>query len=453
MFVGQVPPEVRAAYREAMGDVVAHYADRYAAQVPEFGFYVGADLDAMHAVFTELRGGNPEGFRRGGVVLPAPDSTRVMLIADPSVNTSRVNSVLLAHEYLHILQGDLSNQDAKETPVWIREGQAVYASKVYDGGYPVYRDEAVVRGANYGGRLRDLEDAGSDDNRRYGYPLGALAAEWLTERAGERSLTDYWRLLKEHATWEGAFASAFGMTVGEFHEAFDKHHNELVSHLLIGQARGIVRGPGSGPLQGVGVGGGNRGTNTLWFAQTRQDGTFDSKVLPHVGKIRVYAREANGAWRHVGWYGRDGGFTTDVGQATALEVEDGDVVDIQIRLPADPADLPEARIPAVRGTVLGPGGEPAARIGLWLWGGSTDNSKFVGNSPDGTFEIPHQNGTFTLRIYTLEEGVWRHFGWYGGETGFTADFAQATEIEVDGANVTGIEIRLAADPADLPTVH
>ena len=90
MFVGQVPPEVRAAYREAMGDVVAHYADRYAAQVPEFGFYVGADLDAMHAVFTELRGGNPEGFRRGGVVLPAPDSTRVMLIADPSVNTSRL---------------------------------------------------------------------------------------------------------------------------------------------------------------------------------------------------------------------------------------------------------------------------------------------------------------------------------------------------------------------------
>ncbi len=155
--------------------------------------------------------------------------------------------------------------------------------------------------------------------------------------------------------------------------------------------------------------------------------------------------------RHIGWYG-EGGFTTDRSQVTTIEVDGADVSGIEIRLPADPAEVPTVIIPRVQGTVLGPDGEPATGIGLWLWGGSTDNSKFEGNSSDGTFDLEHQNGTFTLRVYSLEDGVWRHIGWYG-EGGFTADRDSATVIEVDGADVTGIEMRLPADPADLSTVR
>ena len=110
-------------------------------------------------------------------------------------------------------------------------------------------------------------------------------------------------------------------------------------------------------------------------------------------------------------------------------------------------------LPKVRGTVLGPDGPPAERIGLWLWGGSNDSSKFGGISADGTFDLAHQSGTYVIRVYVWRDAAWDHIGWYGDDTGFTTDREQATEIEVDDATVTGIEIRLPADPADLPTVE
>ena len=196
---------------------------------------------------------------------------------------------------------------------------------------------------------------------------------------------------------------------------------------------------------------GREGTLDTWLAETDRDGAFDLHVLDGAHTIRIFVREA-GIWRHVGWYGEDG-FATDRSRATMIEVDGADVSGIEIRLPADPADLTAVEVPRVQGTVLGPDGEPLEGIGLWVWGGSTDNSKFGGSSSDGRFDLDHQNGTFTLRVYSLEDGVWRHIGWYGGETGFTTDREQATVIEIDGGDITGIEIRLPADPADLPTVR
>ena len=195
-------------------------------------------------------------------------------------------------------------------------------------------------------------------------------------------------------------------------------------------------------------------------AETRAQGAFVVRVWDGTYHLLIYPDRASRT-QFAGWLEDGGGLTAECDEAAIVAVEGTDVTGIVIRLPAgwdeNLPTLPSSQwacvaLPKVRGTVLGPDGAPAAGIGLWLWGGSTDSSKFVGNSPDGTFEIPHQNGTFTLRIYTREEGVWRHIGWYG-EGGFTADFAQATEIEVDGAKVSGIEIRLPADPAGLTTVE
>ena len=108
---------------------------------------------------------------------------------------------------------------------------------------------------------------------------------------------------------------------------------------------------------------------------------------------------------------------------------------------------------------VGAGPSPRSRrrtrrkIGLWLWDASTDNSRFEGNSADGTFDLDHKNGTYGLRVYVWRDDSWHHVGWYGGEDGFTTDRAQATPIEIDSADVTGIEIRLPANPADLPTIE
>ena len=78
-IVGDVPPDRQAAYRAAMADVVAYYADRYGVETPEFGVYMGADLEAVRAAWGELGGSSPETFRSAGRVTTL-QGTRVMFI-------------------------------------------------------------------------------------------------------------------------------------------------------------------------------------------------------------------------------------------------------------------------------------------------------------------------------------------------------------------------------------
>ncbi len=363
-----------------------------------------------------------------------------------------INTNLLAHEYFHVLQGKLSNHSRLATPRWLFEGSAVYEAMVYLGVWERYRLGALLRSANYDAGLKDLERFERLE-APHAYGLGALGSEWLAQQAGGNSQVKYWQSLGGSATWGAAFESAFGVAADEFYEAFEAHFERTLSELPIARLAGTVLGPGREPLQGIVVVAQGTDYYNTSSIETGRDGTFNLHVHDGPIELKIYARPA-GIWRHVGWYG-EGGLATDRSQVTTIEVDGADVTGIGIRLPADPTDLPEARIPRVRGTALGPDGEPAAGVGVWVWGGSTDNSKFGGVSSDGTFDLDHQNGTFTLRVYSLEDGVWRHIGWYG-EGGFTADRDSATVIEVDGADATGIEIRLPADPADpadLPTVR
>ena len=450
--MGDVPADRQAAYHAAMADVVAHYADRYGVEAPEFGVYMGADLEAVRAAWGELGGSSPETFRSAGRVTTL-QGTRVMFIYGNYVREGAVNALLLAHEYFHVIQFEWSGGGYRGTPIWMVEGGAIYESFVHVELYDRYQELAVVRSANHSGTLRDLEGiANWADQRRSVYGLGALATEWLIDKTGMSTYADYWRALPEHSTWEDAFASTFGITADDFHEAFEQHRAALLSDGAIGRIAGVVTGPGGTAVEGVRVRVGGEGVGEPWFVETPRDGTFELYLQEGTHAVEIHVNEG-GAWRHIGWYGGDDGFTADVGQRIALELDAGDIIDIRVRLPADHDDLPEARIPSVRGTVLGPDGEPATGIGLWLWGSSTDDSRFGGSSADGTFDLDHQDGTFTLQIYAWEGEGWRHIGWYGGATGFTTDRAEATVIEVAGADVTGLEIRLSADPANLPTIE
>ena len=53
--------------------------------------------------------------------------------------------------------------------------------------------------------------------------LGFLAADWLVERAGERSIFEYYRLLPSSDSWEEAFEGAFGIRVNDFYAAFAEY--------------------------------------------------------------------------------------------------------------------------------------------------------------------------------------------------------------------------------------
>ena len=438
VFIGDVDPTTQAKYRAAMEDVVAYYADRYGVETPRFALYVGADVEAVRAVYREVTGHNPATLRPGGGVDRARGTAAIFLLGD-FVNSGNANRAVLAHEYLHVLQGDLSNHARKGTPAWLTEGSAVYEAAIYVGDDDSYSRGAIVRGANYHGELRDLARPGGWDGF-YGYVLGAIAAEFLAQQAGASSQIDYWRLLNERTTWQSTFASAFGMTVSEFYDAFEEHLARLLADSPASRMAGVVLGPEGEALQGIRLLTiGRDRSQESWFTETRVGGEFDLHVLDGLMALRIDVRQ-DGAWRHVGWYG-EGGLVTDRSRATTIEVDRSDVSGIEIRLPADPEDLAAVEPPRVQGTVLGPDGTPLAGIGVWVWGGPYENSPIQRSAPDGTFDIAHQNGTFVLRIYSWEDGAWRLLGYYG-KGGFTPHEAQAAEIEIAGADVAGIEIRL-----------
>ena len=197
------PPQ--AAYRAAMDKVVAYFADRYGVQSPEFGLYVGADVEAVRAVYGELTGRNPKALNPGGAVSRIGKTAAIFVLGE-FVHSDYAHPALLAHEYLHVLQGNLSGFNRKGTPAWLVEGSANYEAAIYVGDYQTSLGRAVVRGANYDGELRDLARIGRWDPY-FGYTLGAIAAGLLARQAGANSHIDYWRLARRHIpSWRSAFS-------------------------------------------------------------------------------------------------------------------------------------------------------------------------------------------------------------------------------------------------------
>ena len=105
----------------------------------------------------------------------------------------------------------------------------------------------------------------------------------------------------------------------------------------------------------------------------------------------------------------------------------------------------------IEGLVTGPDGQPLEGIGLWAWQGERDNSGFGRTGPGGAFVIGVPNGSFTLDVYV---GPGCSFvGWYDGAGGITTDRSRAFRVIVEGASADGIEIRLPAQPDELPRIE
>ena len=102
----------------------------------------------------------------------------------------------------------------------------------------------------------------------------------------------------------------------------------------------------------------------------------------------------------------------------------------------------------IRGTLVGPDGQPLAGIVIWAWSGDVDNSGYADTCHDGTFAISVADGTFTLDVYAAADGSCA--GQYDGES-VTNDFSEAVRIDVAGQDIGGITIRLPALPQDLPS--
>ena len=113
---------------------------------------------------------------------------------------------------------------------------------------------------------------------------------------------------------------------------------------------------------------------------------------------------------------------------------------------ADSAGHPGFRI---QGVVVGPSGTPLEGIGLWAWQGEVSTSGYGITTSDGTFVIAVLDGSFTLDVNLITGDDCTLVGWYG-PGGFTTLNDSAIRIQIDGANVEGITIRLPEQPDELP---
>ena len=109
----------------------------------------------------------------------------------------------------------------------------------------------------------------------------------------------------------------------------------------------------------------------------------------------------------------------------------------------------------VKGIILGPDGGPVSRYRVDVEAfpqGSNRAARREDSSSegrDGTFVSMLHDGVYELALSTRCPPYWINLGWYGGESGFTADYTEAASIVVDGEDVEGIVIQLPAQPSEL----
>ena len=157
----------------------------------------------------------------------------------------------IAHEYFHVLQGQLNSGFA---PLpngevawevggawWLVEGLATYAGDyaytlsssspdrmAFFADIPEHfyvhiawadlNDQSIEVGD-----LASLETGAYDSCsylKPYNYGIGFLASLLLVQKFDQESYLKYWQLLGERVMWQQAFEEAFGISVADFYKAF-----------------------------------------------------------------------------------------------------------------------------------------------------------------------------------------------------------------------------------------
>ena len=214
--------------------------------------------------------------------------------------------------------------------------------------------------------------------------------------------------------------------------------------------QGVVLGPDGEPVEALRV---SLVAESFWnWGETGRDGIFEIRLPEGSSGPSILSIHAGSAG-DCGWlafYGPDG-VTTAHTQAKRVEITEGNVTGIEIRLPVNADDLCTGQR-KVSGIVLGPDGEPLEGIGLWAWQSEAANSGYGETGVDGVFDIAVPNGSFTLDVYAVS-GECSFVGRYDGAGSITASRNQAAEVVVGGISVEGIVIHLPENPGELPRIE
>ena len=220
------------------------------------------------------------------------------------------------------------------------------------------------------------------------------------------------------------------------------HGRDSVDAPGVSTLQGVALGLDDEPVEGLRV---SLVAESFWnWGETGRDGIFEIRLPEGSTGPPILSIHAGGAG-DCGWLGYHGpdGITNLRTQATRVEIVDGNVTGIELRLPVNADDLcPGQR--KVSGIVLGPDGRPVEGIGL------VEFNEWIQTGVDGTFEISVPEGWVGSSILKIHAGKVPGCGVVGfyGPGGFTTRLEDAT-LEMGGLGATGIEIRLPATPDEL----
>ncbi|TAJ18593.1 MAG: hypothetical protein EPO65_08620 [Dehalococcoidia bacterium] len=144
---------------------------------------------------------------------------------------------VIAHEYYHLVQDRLSDNQISDAPLWATEGSADYAAYRYIDSLTGNTTSLTARlrpaAALTTASISSLNQGCSTARRQSGecspldpYRVGSLAHAWLADRTTPAAPSEFWRKLRFATNWETAFQTTYGLSTTDFYRDFEAFRAE-----------------------------------------------------------------------------------------------------------------------------------------------------------------------------------------------------------------------------------
>lgn len=459
-FYGNFSAERKAEIRDEALSVVTWFAERHGLIEPDFVLFVGADRASLDQARREILGiQDPSDVQCGEAV------DNLVFVADWCATATHDVSSPLAHEYFHVLQTHLVALTPATGTVyvadWLLEGTAEYEAIEYQisrGHITRHEVEQKLDDVLSQG-VPDLQQLESDipgfDRRSY---LGAMAAVRLAvSEVGEGAIVSFFQSLPEREGWRAAFQESFNASASEFYASFAEYAakfvpvvNRVTVTAVLPDGTALREWNGS-PLRV------HARSDTYSGAATMEEDGAELGIPDGTYSVSVSAvcRVREGPFYRSAYQARIGSYTLDGSPRThgagVVLVVAGEDLAITINLAGLPSELrlncydgPRFNI---EGRVTNASGEPLEGYDVNAYAlthrfdqGAIDlnytdqDGRFTIAAPDGhtyAFQVQDSCGTF-IGIYHEDHGLI--------EWDVNGGLRNGTQIPVDGADVTGIEI-------------